>query len=177
MRAAVVDPGVVDVSTSWTGPLNKGMRAMIANGEREKFNKNMGFATRLPSLGRTLAFRSRPYAHTDWFNLYTTVAGYALDQATVDQIRTPLLITDPESEQFWPGQSVLLAGMLGDRASLLPFSNQDGDASHCQPTGRLLTELAVFDSKVHRETLVLLNRQGDLRSEAKGLGECLAGVL
>ncbi len=145
LRAAVVDPGVLDVSTSWTDPLGKRMRAMLTNGDREKFNKNMNFATRLPSLSRTLAVRSRPYPHTDWFDLYTTVAGYALDQQTVKDVTTPLLITDPESEQFWPAQSSRLADMLGDRATLLPFSSEDGASLHCQPTGRLLTELAIFD--------------------------------
>lgn len=150
LRAAVVDPGVVDVSTSWTGPLGASMRAMLSKGERDKFNKYLNLATRLPSLRRTLLFRSRPYLPADstgidWFGLYQVVAGYTLDQSTVDRITTPLLITDPEGEQFWPGQSERLTAMLGSRAELLQFSAEDGAALHCQPTGRLLTELAMFD--------------------------------
>lgn len=68
LRAAVIDPGVVDVSSSWLQPLTKGMRSLLENGGRDKFNRDMDLATKLPSLGRTLAFRSRPYEHSDWFD-------------------------------------------------------------------------------------------------------------
>ena len=145
LKAAAVDPGVVDVSRSWTRPLSRGMRRMLADGNRAGFNKNMNLATKIPSLLRTLTSRSRPYAHEDWFDLYRTVAEYRLDQPIADQIVTPLLITDPEDEQFWPGQSTQLAAMLPGRHELAAFTVSSGAAGHCQPAGRLLTELVVFD--------------------------------
>lgn len=142
--AAVADPGVDDVSTSWTRPLGKGMRSALEHGDREKFTRNMQLATRIPSLRRTLTFRSRPYAHTDWFDLYRQVQSYRIDAATAALIRTPLLLTDPEHEQFWPGQSRRLAEQV-PRADLLAFTAREGAAYHCQPTGRLLTENRMFD--------------------------------
>ena len=51
-----------------------------------------------------------------------------------------LLITDPDGEQFWPGQSRQLAELVPDRADLMRFTAEEGTAYHCQPTGRLLTE-------------------------------------
>jgi hypothetical protein len=143
--AAVADPGVVDVSTSWTGQLNKGMRAMLENGEREKFNRDMQLGTKIPGVARTLAFRSRPYQHTDWFDLFTAVLQYRITPEMADRITTPLLITSPDAEQFWPGQSEQLAELLDERAEVARFTAEEGASFHCQPTGRLLTENRMFD--------------------------------
>jgi hypothetical protein len=145
LLAAVIDPGVVDVSTSWLGRLSKGMRESLDGGDRDKFNRDMGLATKIPSLGRTLAFRGRPYEHADWFDLFTAVRTYRLDPGTAALIRTPLLITDPDGEQFWPGQSSQLSGLVPGRVDVLHFGADEGAAYHCQPTGRPLTENRMFD--------------------------------
>lgn len=144
LAAAVVDPGVVDVSTSWTEHLSKGMIGQLRRGERKAFNQAMALAARLPGLSRTLTYRSRPYPHSDWFDLYRTVAKYRIDPATAARIETPLLITDPEGEQFWPGQSAALAAMVTD-AEVARFTATQGADLHCQPLARLLTESRVFD--------------------------------
>ena len=155
LKAAVVDPGVVDVSRSWTRPLSRGMRRMLVDGDRAGFNKNMKLATKIPSLLRTLTSRSRPYAHEDWFGLYRAVAEYRIDQPTADRVATPLLITDPEGEQFWPGQSRELAAMLPGRLELATFTVSSGASGHCQPGGRLLTELRAFDwLEAHVDTAI-----------------------
>ena len=143
--AAVADPGVVDVSTSWTRPLSKSMRTMLEKGDRAAFNRAMRTAMRIPSLRRTLTFRSRPYRHQDWFDLYMTVQAYRLDEQTASTIATPLLITDPDQEQFWPGQSKRLAALVPGRADLVRFTAREGANFHCQPMGRLLTEQRMFD--------------------------------
>ncbi|MTD12620.1 dipeptidyl aminopeptidase [Nakamurella sp. YIM 132087] len=143
--AAVADPGVVDVSTSWTGPLGRSMTELLADGARRKFDRNMNLAVKLPGLGRTLRFRGRPYRHEDWYDLFSAVSEYRIDPEIAARITTPLLLTDPEKEQFWPGQSAQLAGMLGDIATLAPFSAEEGAEFHCQPMGRLLTENRMFD--------------------------------
>ena len=77
--------------------------------------------------------------------VYTAVRSYRLDPETAASIRTPLLITDPEGEQFWPGQSSQLSGLVPGRADVLHFGADEGAAYHCQPTGRLLTENRMFD--------------------------------
>ncbi|MDG4823224.1 hypothetical protein O7635_15315 [Asanoa sp. WMMD1127] len=143
--AAVVDPGVVDVSTSWTEPLSKSMRGQLERGDQAAFNRDMKLATMLPSLRRTLAFRSRPYqSEADWFSLYAEIADYRLTRELADRITTPVLITDPEGEQFWPGQSKQLAAMLGDRAYRVDFSAEEGANLHCEPLGRAVTEERMF---------------------------------
>ncbi|BCB84988.1 alpha/beta hydrolase family protein [Phytohabitans suffuscus] len=143
--AAVADPGVVDVSTRWMHALGSTMRALLDRGEREAFNRDMRVATLLPGLRRTLSYRSRPYgSHGDWFNLFSEVRTYALDGETLGRIATPLLVTNPEDEQFWPGQPERLAKLLGERAELVDFTKAEGANLHCQPLGRQLTDERVF---------------------------------
>jgi hypothetical protein len=143
--AAVLDPGVTDVSTSWMQPLSKGMRSQLEAGNRRAFNRNMALGARIPSLGRTLAFRARPYRYDDWFDLYSIVQQYRLTADVAKQITTPCLITDPEDEQFWPGQSKELAALLPARTEVVHFGAQDGANFHCQPMARLLTDQRMFD--------------------------------
>ncbi|MBE3560720.1 MAG: prolyl oligopeptidase family serine peptidase [Ktedonobacteraceae bacterium] len=143
--AAIADPGVVDVSTSWTVHISKGMRSMLEKGDRVSFNRDMQVATHLPGLRRTLTWRSRPYQHEDWYDLYQAVQQYRLNSDQAALISTPLLITDPADEQFWPGQSRQLADLLPVRADLVAFSAEEGANYHCQPLGRLLTEERMFN--------------------------------
>ena len=42
---------------------------------------------------------------------------------------TPLLITDPDGEQFWPGQSAALAAMTPEVSALERFTAAEGGAS------------------------------------------------
>ncbi|WP_255207917.1 MULTISPECIES: S9 family peptidase [unclassified Myxococcus] len=63
----------------------------------------------------------------------------------VGRITTPLLITEPEDEQCWPGQSQALYQALAGEKALARFTRQDGANFHCQPLGRTLTEVRMFD--------------------------------
>lgn len=143
--AAVADPGVVDVATSWNGNLNGKMRAMLDKGDRAAFNRDMRYATMIPGLRRTLTFRGRPYRHQDWFDLFSTVRQYRLEPEIAARITTPLLITSPQDEQFWPGQSQQLADLLPNLAQVVPFTAAEGANFHCQPQARLLTDQRMFD--------------------------------
>ena len=115
--AAVADPGVVDVSTSWTGHLPPELIEVLHAGQKDVFNGIMQQVDADPAMARTMAFRSRPYGITDAFDVFTEVEKYQL-RDVVGQISTPLLLTDPQDEQFWPGQSRqlydLLPGVEGD---------------------------------------------------------------
>ena len=141
--AAVADPGVVDVSTSWTAHLPENMVAMLDRGEREKFDRNLRLALLVPSLARTLRFRARPYRRDDWFDVFTETRRYRLTEELAGAIRTPLMITDPEDEQFWPGQSEQLAGLV-PRSHRVTFLAAEGANMHCQPMARLLTHERMF---------------------------------
>lgn len=145
--AAVVDPGVVDVSASWTRDLPARMLKMLDAGEREKFDKQMGYGLRFNhDLAGTLRFRAEPYgiAPEAAFDLYTEVLRYRLGDE-VAQITTPLLITDPEGEQFWPGQPQQLHDRLTGERELVRFTGHEGADRHCEPMAPALREARIFD--------------------------------
>jgi hypothetical protein len=142
--AAVADPGVVDVSTSWMEHLPGEMLQLLDAGSKDEFDRYMSQAGGDAQTARTFAYRARPFGMSSPFDLFTEVRRYQL-RDVVDGIRTPLLITDPEDEQFWPGQSEQLAGLLTAPHELAPFGVADGANWHCQPLGRRLTALRVFE--------------------------------
>jgi hypothetical protein len=60
--AAVVDPGVVDVSRSWLDALPEPMRKHLREGKRTAFDREMHLVgLLLPSTGATLRSRGKPY--------------------------------------------------------------------------------------------------------------------
>jgi len=145
--AAVADPGVVDVSTSWTEHLPKSMRQELDKGEREKFDRNMRIGEVFDKSAKALlAFRGEPYGleSDSPFDLYKSVDAYKLGDE-VGRIDTPLLITDPEGEQFWPGQSQQLFDRLNGDKELAHFKEADGAGRHCEPLAPAQRDARVFD--------------------------------
>ena len=144
--AAIADPGVVDVSTSWTAHLPKGMRQLLESGQKEKFDREMALGMRFSGdAARTWAFRARPFLRDGYFDTLSEVLRYRLDAADAARITTPLLITAPEDEQFWPGQSQRLAELVGDDAVVVPFTAAEGASAHCEPMARTLADQRMFD--------------------------------
>ena len=146
LQAAVVDPGVVDVSTSWLGNLPPPLIQLLDAGQRSAFDEAL--VSGMPqdddgTIARTFAFRARPYGITDPFDVFSEVRRYHV-RDVASQITTPLLITDPEDEQFWPGQSAQMHQLVAG-STLLAFTRHDGANFHCQPAGRRLTQLLMFD--------------------------------
>ncbi|HTX83336.1 MAG TPA: prolyl oligopeptidase family serine peptidase [Streptosporangiaceae bacterium] len=145
--AAVADPGVTDVSASWTRSLPEMMRKQLREGDRAAFDRELHLAELLsPGIAATLAYRGHPYgvASDSRHELYETVAAYRL-AGQEQQITTPLLITDPEAEQFWPGQSRELFSRLPGPKHLVTFTAHEGASRHCEPMARSLRESRVFD--------------------------------
>jgi hypothetical protein len=145
--AAVVDPGVVDVSTSWTGQLPGALRKELEHHEQAKFDRSMRMGERFSHDTRAvLAFRGAPYGidSDSRYALYESVMEYRLGDE-VSQITTPLLITDPEGEQFWPGQSQQLHDLLPGERELVRFTAEEGAGRHCEPMASGLRDARVFD--------------------------------
>jgi hypothetical protein len=144
--AAVADPGVTDVSASWTTHLLPALLQLLDEGQKDAFNAAMAQAQAVagPEVTRTMAFRSRPYGMTDPFDLFTEVRKYQV-RDVAGQITTPLLILDPDHEQFFPGQPRQLYDLLPGDKEIIAFSQAEGADFHCQPTGRQLTHTQMLD--------------------------------
>ena len=157
--AACADPGVVDVSTSWTAHLPQSMVDLLDNGQKQQFDAIMAQIDSDPAQEREYAFRARPYGITDPYDLFTAVRTYQLRDVAA-KIRTPLLITSPQDEQFWPGQSDQLAGLLTAPHEVGPFTREDGANFHCEPLARRLTSYRIFDWLTRRLDQPRRSRRG-----------------
>lgn len=143
--AAVADPGVVDVAASWTAHIPSSLMSLFRSGKKEAFDRDMSLGMRFSSsTARTWAFRARPYGRTGYFDTLAQVHEYALTADEMAGITTPLLVTDPEDEQFWPGQSERLAAGAGGPTELARFTAAEGANFHCQPLARQLTDARMF---------------------------------
>jgi hypothetical protein len=58
---------------------------------------------------------------------------------------TPMLILDPEDEQFFAGQPAELCRRLSAEKKLVAFSAEEGANRHCEPMGVALRDARVFD--------------------------------
>lgn len=56
-----------------------------------------------------------------------------------------MLITDPEHEQFWPGQSRELYDKLPGKKALISFTAEEGVDSHCGPACNGLRGERIFN--------------------------------
>ena len=146
MVAAVADPGVVDVSVGWTAHLPQVLLDLLDSGQKDAFNNAMARAQASadPAMARTMAFRSKPYGMTDPFDLFTEVRKYQV-RDVAGRITTPLLILDPDHEQFFPGQPRELYDLLPGEKEIIEFTQVQGANFHCQPTGRQLTHTQMLD--------------------------------
>ena len=142
--AAAADPGVVDVSTSWTSHLPQVMLDLLHSGQKDAFNQAMAPLSGNPEAARTMAFRSKPYQISDYFDLFTEVERYQL-RDVASQVTTPMLILDPQDEQFWPGQPQQIYDLLPGAKKIIEFTREQGANYHCQPLGRHLSNTLMLD--------------------------------
>ena len=111
--------GRVDLVDGEASRLHEGNQ--LGDPEKASFDQEMGWTRAVlevdPRDARTSA-ASRTVSKADSrFDLYQEVLKYRLGDEVKD-ITTPLLITEPEDEQFWPGQSQQLYDWLpGDEAA------------------------------------------------------------
>jgi dienelactone hydrolase len=142
--AAIVDGGVLDVARSWSQHIPHLLLATYEKGAKKRFDREMAVAMRLSTgARRTWDFRARPYGVSGYSAVLDAVSCYTVEDVA-EKITTPLLITEPDGEQFFPGQSAELAALVPD-ATLVRFTQEEGASYHCQPLARELTEQRMFD--------------------------------
>jgi len=95
-------------------------------------------------LAQAMAARGRPFAQPTPYDTFKAATGYNL-RDVVAEIQTPVLITNPDDETFWPGQSQNLYDHLTGEREITSFLREDGANFHCEPMGRAETECRIFD--------------------------------
>jgi hypothetical protein len=146
IAAAVADPGVVDVYSSWRAFVPPEMQELLDAGKKTEFDMefNDGFDELPLELRGQYTFRSRPYGLQSPYDTIKAVEQYHL-RDVAGQIRCPMLITDPDGEQFWPGQSQELYDLLTGPKTLVRFTVAEGADLHCEPKAPGLRAQRIFD--------------------------------
>jgi hypothetical protein len=147
ITAGVADTGAVDISRAWMAPLPAELRQLLDAGEKDAFDEQMRKAEQVSPAGTaTLEFRGRPYGITSGsrYDLFKAVAAYKLEDE-VQNITTPMLVLDPEGEQFFPGQPQELYDRLPGEKKLVSFTSAEGGNRHCEPLAVGLRDARVFD--------------------------------
>lgn len=149
LAAAVADPGVTRVADSWIAHLPESMVGILDGPDPVKsksdFDAFMDIGmTADPAGGAELRWRMAPFGTDSYFDAYQAARAMRLDAATAAQIGTPLLITAPDGEQFWPGQSVEMHQLVPG-SSLVAFTEGEGASWHCEPAAHGLRDERVMN--------------------------------
>jgi hypothetical protein len=132
IAAGVADPGVWDASAPWLAHLPPIVRGALDGKDKNQFDQylQMGAASNVRSR-MTLRFRTRPYGMTSYYDAFQAVQEYNLTEVAA-RIRTPMLITAPEGEQFFPSQPQKLYDALNCPKTMVQFTREQGAEQHCE---------------------------------------------
>ncbi len=149
IAAAIADPGVWDVGAqTWFKSLPRSMAQLLDSDDpvaKAKFNRNLEWFGRFSkATRRKLDFRMRPYLLETPYDTFKAIRQYTM-RGVARLISCPMLITDPENEQFWPGESQTLYNALTCPKTLITFATSEGADGHCEPTAGGLREQRIFD--------------------------------
>jgi hypothetical protein len=136
----------MQVWTSWLAQIGAEEAAALDTTSKTEFDAGVAAAmAQAPAAARfELAKRSEPYRTDSLYEILHAVRRYDLT-AIAERIRCPMLVTDPEGEEFWPGQSAALHAALTCPKTLMPFTAAEGAAGHCEPLAPGLFCQRVFD--------------------------------
>jgi dienelactone hydrolase len=106
IAAAIADPGVYNAFEPWAKAVPPELLQLLDSGDKQSFDRffNEGMQQATAAQRQNWERRAKPYGLRSPFDVFTAARHYNLADVA-EQITTPLLITDPEGEQFWPGQS------------------------------------------------------------------------
>lgn len=91
-----------------------------------------------------MAFRMRPYGTRSYYEAFRDLQQYNLKDVA-GQIRCPMLITNPEAEQFFPGQSKELYDILRCPKTLVDFTTEQGAQLHCEVNSPGYRDFRIYD--------------------------------
>lgn len=121
LAAAVVAPGLVDVTTAWFDALPPRLQRLLQDHEHTAFDRELRIEFLLkPQTERHFRAAALPYCCGDAqpSRIFSSLNSYRLD-LDLTSLRTPLLVLDPRAETPWPNQSRQLRDRLGPSASLI----------------------------------------------------------
>ena len=133
IAAGVADPGIWDASEPWQRNLPQILRDMLRD-DSKKASFDQMVQMGMPQDARTqqtLRILMRPFGTASYFELFRATLEYRLEDVA-GRITCPMLLTDPESEQFFPGQAPKVYDALRCPKELIRFTREQGADQHCE---------------------------------------------
>ncbi len=143
LAAVVADPGVQSVISSWP-------KEIIATAyDGTKAEVDAGFQQLLagapPALQFTLRKRLEIYRTPSWYDVVRMMQRYTVKDL-VGRIQAPMLVTEPQLEQFWPGEAQLVYDGLRARGrAITRFTSAEGAQYHCEPMAPQVRNERILD--------------------------------
>ena len=145
IAAGIVDPAAHTLSAAWEAHLPQGLRKMLDAGEEARFNRSLSWGLMFSGVARqTLAMRMRPYRTTNPFQAFMAARQHQLGDLC-GEIRCPVMLCEPEGEQFWPEQAPRIYAQLRCEKEMVHFTADEGADGHCEPMARSQVEAHMFD--------------------------------
>lgn len=148
LAAVVADPGVTDAFVSWSGSLPSNMLGWLKHHQRAQFDHYWREA--LPFLSGEekfqIAKRAEIYGNRSFYDQMQLARKFVLNPAITGRVKAPAIITAPQGENFFPGQSRILNRWIRSRPhALAPFYATEGAQFHCEPMAPTVRNDTVFD--------------------------------
>jgi len=151
IAALVCDPGVVRALDGALGQLPGGLQQRWRQVEVGNPLQVADFDTEVasaaandPEVAFTAAKLVEQWPTASVGTVLARLSGWDLSPV-VDAIRCPTWIADPDAAMSFPGQSAELAGRLGGRADLVPFTSAEGAGLDCEIGAPQLRNQRAFD--------------------------------
>ncbi len=153
IAAGVADPGVVNVMSSWTASIPQDeleglLHTTGSEQEQIKQQFDQGVAEgekQSAAFRQNIQFRMRPFGTTSFAETLLLLQDYTLTDDIIARIETPMAVTSPEGESFWPGQAQQLYDALPGDKTFIPFTAAEGADLHCEPKANGLRSQRLFD--------------------------------
>ncbi len=121
-----------DLRELWVHSFPPFLLDLLRREQKDAFDQVMQIgAAKDPRVEMKLRFRMCPYGTRSYYEFFRAAEQYHLAEVA-DRITCPMLVTDPEGEQFFPGQPQKLYHALRCRKKLIRFTHAQGAGEHCE---------------------------------------------
>ena len=133
ISALVCDPGVIRPIDGALGQLPPDLvtKWREQDDDAERFQRFVTVAARDPAVAFTVAKLTEQWPDHALYDVLTRLDAWDVTPL-LDDVAVPVLVCDPDQAMSYPGQSAELAAALGNRATLVPFTTDEGAGLDCE---------------------------------------------
>jgi hypothetical protein len=121
------------------------VRDILDAGKKDQFDQMIQMGTSSnPRAKAMLRFRLRPFGAASYYDAFHAVREYNLADVA-GRIQCPMLITDPDGEQFFPGQARKLYDAFQCPKDIVHFTHDQGADQHCEVAASGFRDFCIYN--------------------------------